>query len=299
MLCAVVLSISGCADSDDSLPASEKSKTSSNKSLHKEKKYNFNTESVIKSVETVSPEESSNEQAVNLYSGSVDDKKNEHTPEPERNSPKEVLRSIKDAPAPDPYFLQIGDSMDIKVRLNPELNESVIIPPDGIISTTMAEDVMAYGHTTKELRKALTAQYSRELNAPKLSIIMRSFAPNRIYVAGEVTSPGEFVTAGPSLTLLQAIARAGGLKNSASPDNIVVIRHKHGEAPKAYLVDYEDAKTGRDPASDVHLAAYDVVFVPRSDIADVYTYFQQFVQQFLPPSFGMSYQLNPQSNINR
>lgn len=207
-----------------------------------------------------------------------------------------ALLDIKKAPPPDPYLLQIGDTMDIKLRLNPELNESVIIPPDGIISTTMADDVLAYGHTTKELRKELTKQYARELTDPKLSIIMRSFAPNRIYVAGEVNTPGEFVTAGPSLTLLQAIARAGDLKNSADSNNIIIIRHKNGSLPAAYSVNYKKAAGGSDPKSDVRLAAYDVVFVPRSGIADVYTYFQQFVQQFLPPSFGMSYQLNPQNN---
>lgn len=215
-------------------------------------------------------------------------------------APKEyTIKSIKEAPKPDPYLLQVGDTMDIKLRLNPELNENIIIPPDGLISTTMAKDVMAYGHTAKELREELARQYEAELTSPDVSVILRSFAPNRIYVTGEVTLPGEFVTAGPSLTLLQAIARAGGLKNSAGTDNIIIIRHKNGEPPSAYKVDYDAAKSGLDPASDVRLAAYDVVFVPRSDIADVYLYFQQFVQQFLPPSFGMSYQINPQNNINR
>lgn len=210
-----------------------------------------------------------------------------------------ILRSIKEAPLPDPYLLQVGDTMDIKVRLNPELNEAVIIPPDGLISTTMAEDVMAYGLNIKELRSELTKQYARELNDPHLSIIMRSFAPNRVYVTGEVALPGEFVTAGPNLTLLQAIARAGGVKNSAGVDNVIIIRHSNNSPPTAYKADYLAAKSGIDPTSDVQLAAYDVIFVPRSDVADVYVYFQQFIQQFLPPSFGLSYQINPQNNINR
>jgi polysaccharide export outer membrane protein len=206
--------------------------------------------------------------------------------------------NIKDAPPPDPYLLQVGDTLDIKVRLNPELNETVIVPPDGMISTTMAEDVMAYGHTIREIREALTEQYKKELSDPRLSLIMRSFAPNRVYVSGEVVNPGEFVTAGPNLTLLQAISRAGGLKNSAGEKNIIIIRHKNGVAT-AYSTNYSDAESGRDPSSDVRLAAYDVVFVPRSDIGDVYLYFQQFVQQFLPAAFGLSYQINPQNNINR
>lgn len=210
-----------------------------------------------------------------------------------------VLESITNAPAPPPYRLQVGDTMDVKVRLNPELNEQIIVPPDGLISTTMAEDVVALDKTVAELRDGLKAQYKTKLKNPELAIIMRSFAPNRVYVTGEVNVPGEFVTAGPSLTLLQSIARAGGLKNSAGTGNILILRHALNAPATAYLANYDAATSGKDPASDVHLAPYDVVFVPRSDIADVYLYFQQFVQQFLPANFGLGYQLNPQNTVSR
>jgi len=221
-------------------------------------------------------------------------------PDSLQEAPKEaVVTDIKDAPPPPPYRLQVGDTMDIKVRLNPELNEQVIIPPDGLVSTTMAEDVPALGKTIAELRSGLKEQYKSKLNNPQLSIIMRSFAPNRIYVTGEVNVPGEFVTAGPSLTLLQSIARAGGLKNSAGTSNVLILRHSENAPAAAYLANYDLASSGKDPASDVRLAPYDVVFVPRSDVADVYVYFQQFVQQFLPANFGLGYQLNPQNTVSR
>jgi len=234
-----------------------------------------------------------------LMSGCTESSDAQPAPELPELPKQSILRNIKEAPLSEPYLLQVGDTMDIKVRLNPELNESIIVPPDGLISTTMAEDVMAYGLTTRGLRSELTKQYESELTDPHLSIIMRSFAPNRVYVTGEVVLPGEFVTAGPNLTLLQAIARAGGVKNSAGVDNVIIIRHPTNAPPVAYKADYIAAKSGIDPASDVRLAAYDVVFVPRSDVADVYVYFQQFIQQFLPASFGLSYQINPQNNINR
>ena len=49
-------------------------------------------------------------------------------------------------------------------------------------------------------------------------MVVRSFAPTRIYVGGEVNNPGEFITVGPTLTLSQAIARAGGLKLSSDDE---------------------------------------------------------------------------------
>ncbi len=302
-LCTLALLVSSCSKSTSSSSPADK-EVKEIKSSAEEPKYNFNTESMVgkrNEEALVGDTVIAKEEPVAVKEEPVIAKADTSSTESaeQKTSTTTKLKNIKEAPPVGSYLLQIGDTMDVKVRLNPELNEQVIVPPDGLVSTTMAEDVMAYGRTVKELRKDLTNQYAKELNDPQLSVIMRSFSPNRVYVTGEVTLPGEFVTVGPSLTLLQAIARAGGLKNSADPDNIIVIRHKNGEAPVAYTVDYESAQNGTDPSSDARLAAYDVVFVPRSDVADVYVYFQQFVQQFLPPSFGMSYQLNPQNNINR
>lgn len=200
-----------------------------------------------------------------------------------------------------PYRLQIGDIMDVKVMLSPELGDQVIVRPDGLISTTIARDVQAYGRTPAELQADLEREYSKQLVNPHVSVILRSFAPERVYVTGEVNAPGEFVTVGPNLTLLQAIARAGGVKNDAGTDNIIILRRGEGDKPVAFAANYMSASTGRDPVSDVRLAPYDVVFVPRSGVGNAYLYFQQYFQQFIPDSagFSASYQINPITQVNR
>lgn len=200
---------------------------------------------------------------------------------------------------PQPYRMQVGDVMDIKVMMNPELSDQVIVRPDGMISTTIARDVQAYGRTPAELEVDLDKVYSQQLVNPHVSVILRSFAPERVYVTGEVNAPGEFVTIGPNLTLLQAIARAGGLKNDAGPDKIIILRRGAGDRPVAYAANYLSASSGRDPASDVRLAPYDVVFIPRSDVGDAYLYFQQYIQQFVPFSFSANYQVGPNATITR
>ncbi len=200
---------------------------------------------------------------------------------------------------PQPYRLQIGDVMDIKVLLNPELGDQVIVRPDGLISTTIARDIQAYGRTPAELQEELEKVYSQQLVNPHVSVIVRSFAPERVYVTGEVNTPGEFVTVGPNLTLLQAIARAGGVKNDAGTDKIIILRRGAGDKPVAFAANYLSASTGRNPANDVRLAPYDVVFVPRSDVGDAYLYFQQYIQQFVPVSFSANYQVGPNATISR
>ena len=86
----------------------------------------------------------------------------------------------------------------VRLMLNPELNEEVTVRPDGHISTTVAKDELAYGRTVPEVAAALTHDYSSDLRNPRLTVVVKSFAPTRIYVGGEVTSPGEFITVGPT-----------------------------------------------------------------------------------------------------
>jgi len=208
-------------------------------------------------------------------------------------APKDVAPRMIEATDLAPYHLQIGDVMDIKLLENPELNDQVTVRPDGLISTTVAQGIKAYGRTAEELQQELQTSYRRHLRDPQVAVIVRSFAPTRVYVTGEVTTPGEFITVGPNLTLVQAIARAGGIKMSARLDKILILRRGAGDKPQVFATDYRSAVSGADVSSDVRLASYDVVYVPRSDVGDVYTYFNQYIQQFVPSSFGMSYSLNP------
>jgi hypothetical protein len=98
-----------------------------------------------------------------------------------------------------PYRIQIGDVLEIRLLLNPELNEDVTVRPDGHISTTVVNDQLAYGMTVPQLAAALRRDYSSQLQNPHLTVVVRSFAPTRIYVGGEVNNPGEFITVGPPL----------------------------------------------------------------------------------------------------
>jgi polysaccharide export outer membrane protein len=192
-----------------------------------------------------------------------------------------------------PYKVQVGDVLDIKLFLNPELNDEVTVRPDGMISTAVTEDVPAYNHTPTEISAMLRDRYRPDLKDPHLSVVVHSFAPNRVYVGGEVANPGEFVTVGPNLTVSQAIARAGGVKLSADRDRVFVLRRGQNDTAQAYAVDFKGIISAEHPEADAKLAQYDVVYVPRTGIYDAFVYWNQFVQQFVPVSWGFSYNVNP------
>jgi protein involved in polysaccharide export with SLBB domain len=89
------------------------------------------------------------------------------------------------------YIIQPGDQLDIKFFYNPELNENVTVRPDGLISLQLVDEVHASGLTPAQLDDLLTQKYSRELKKPMVTVIMRSFTMQRVYVGGEVNRQGE------------------------------------------------------------------------------------------------------------
>jgi polysaccharide export outer membrane protein len=198
-----------------------------------------------------------------------------------------------------PYHIQVGDVLDVRLMLNPELNEEVTVRPDGHISTTVVGDAPAYGLTVPELAAVLRSDYAHELQKPRLTVVVKSFAPTRIYVGGEVTNPGEFINVGPNLTLSQAIARAGGLKiMTANEDKVFIIRRGPNDVPEFLSARLQDVMWGKNAASDVRLAPYDVVYVPRSGSAEVYRFLNNYLLQFVPVNWGFSYIVNnPASSV--
>jgi polysaccharide export outer membrane protein len=197
--------------------------------------------------------------------------------------------------APPPYKIQVGDILAVRLITNPELDEEVTVRPDGRISTTIAHDAVAYGRTVPDLDRELDRAYQKQLKDPHVSVVVKSFAPTRIYVGGEVANPGEFVNVGPSLTLSQALTRAGGAKISGDEAAVFIVRRGPNDVPEFFSARYSDVIGGKDPIADVRLAPYDLVFVPRTGIAEVYKFFNQYFQQFVPLNWGFSYVVNPGS----
>ena len=55
---------------------------------------------------------------------------------------------------------------------------------------------------------------------------------------------------------------------------------------------YASLKRAKDASADIRLAPYDVVYVPKTGIAEVYAWYNQYIQQFANPTVGFSYLLN-------
>lgn len=193
------------------------------------------------------------------------------------------------------YQIHPGDVLDIRLLLNPELNEEVAVGPDGYISTTIVHRQMAAGFTIPQLDAALNEDYRSQLQHPSVSVVVKSFAPDRVFVAGQVNRPGVIVTEGQPPTLSQAIADAGGPLLGADESAIYIIRRGVGNKPVMYRVDWKAVSHAENPDADVRLAPYDVVYVPKLGIEEVYKWYHEYIEQFAHPSFGFSYLVAPGS----
>jgi protein involved in polysaccharide export with SLBB domain len=195
--------------------------------------------------------------------------------------------------ASSPYRVQVGDELAVRLFFTPELNEDVTVRPDGRITTQLAEAVDAAGRTPEDIAATLRTAYGAELKDPRLTVGIKTYAPVHVYVAGEVAAPGELTSEGPPPTLVAAIARAGGARVTGDTDRVLIIRRGATGASHVFSTRYADALSGRDPAADVALQPFDIVVVPRTGIAEVYVWVNQHFQQFVPVSWGFSYNVTP------
>jgi protein involved in polysaccharide export with SLBB domain len=213
--------------------------------------------------------------------------------EPARNA-----STIPNAPAAAaaPYRITVGDELEVKSFYNPELDEKVAVRPDGKISLPLIQEIVAAGKTPEELANELTQKYSAELRQPQVSVLMRTFAGQRVYVAGEVNKAGLIPLAGP-LTVLQAVAASEGFTGEARLDEVYVIRRGEGNRPTVAKVDLKAAIHG-DVSQDILLTPFDVVYVPRSRIANVNRWVDQYIRKNIPVDFTFAYRLDPSAVNN-
>ena len=190
------------------------------------------------------------------------------------------------------YTIAPGDQLDIKFFYNPELNETITVRPDGMISLQLIDEIRAAGLKPSDLDQKLTDLYSIELRKPVLTVIVRSFTRQRIYVGGEVNTPGLIVLPA-GMTTLQAIFQSGGFKETADPEETLVIRKGENDKPVPIRINLA-AVMDADGGADFQLQPDDIVYVPKSAIANTNKFIDEYIGgllMFRGWSFGVSQNL--------
>ena len=187
---------------------------------------------------------------------------------------------------PPAVTLSPGDVIQLTFYYAQDLNTTVTVLPDGIISLQLVGDVNVTGKTPAELREELIKRYATVLKAPEVTVTVQSLFNRRIYVGGEVLTPGQLPLPGP-LTALEAIFQAGGFNpRTAETANVIIIRHKDGLRYGCAL-DMRDAIAGKE-TKPFYLQQHDIVYVPRTPIVRANEWIDQYINKLIPNS-GFQY----------
>jgi protein involved in polysaccharide export with SLBB domain len=191
------------------------------------------------------------------------------------------------------YRIHVGDVLAISFLKPADLTQTRTVGPDGNIHLLIIGRVVAAGRTVEELTRELTERYRESVINPQITVSLDEISTMRIYVGGEVNEPGVLPYRG-GMTLVQALFNAGGFSNNAHLSNVVLIRNGPNDEPVGTLVNVKDVLKKARFDRDVDLAPLDIIFVPRSKIAQVNLFVEQFIRNNLPVDFYIGFW--PQGN---
>jgi polysaccharide export outer membrane protein len=155
------------------------------------------------------------------------------------------------------YTIGPADVLQVNVWKEPDLTRDVTVRFDGIITMPLVGEFQAAGKTPGELAQVLAKGLERFVEVPRVTISVSQANSARFYVIGQVGRSGEFPLSGRT-TVLQGLALAGGFKDFAKPESIVIVRKDQTAIP----VNYKRITDGRDLSQNVVLAPGDTIVVP-------------------------------------
>jgi polysaccharide export outer membrane protein len=163
------------------------------------------------------------------------------------------------ATSPD-YRLAAGDKLRIEIYKDAQLSQSLQIRPDGKITLPLVGDVPAAGRTSVELRDAIAGSLKEYITSPVVTVIVTETTPQVVFVTGEVSKPGSYSLVNGRISILQAIAMAGGLTEFANKKDIRVLR-KGPTGMQTLKFNYKEALDDENRNEPLQLLAGDTVIV--------------------------------------
>src|SRR4030095_10225983 len=169
------------------------------------------------------------------------------------------------------YRLQSSDVLEIHYRYTPEFDQTVTVQPDGFATLQIVGDIKLQGLTLEQANAALTKQDSLRLKDPEVTLILKEFEKPYFVVAGEVGLPGRYEMRG-SVTAVQAIAMAGGFRNSSKHSQVLLFRRAGADLAKTEILDLKEAMRAPGSEHNIDLQPGDVLIVPQNVVSKIERY---------------------------
>ncbi|PYS32134.1 MAG: sugar transporter [Acidobacteria bacterium] len=178
---------------------------------------------------------------------------------PNREETADAPDSAKSAGGPL-YIIQPNDVLEIYVWKEPELTRKVLVRPDGRISFPLVQDMQAAGMSPADIKLEVERELKKYIEVPNVTVIVDAIQSYRVFVTGKVGKPGVIAVEKP-ITVLQALALAGGFLDFANPAEMVVIRNT-GSGNVLFRFNYPEVIKGKNFNQNMLLRSGDVIVVP-------------------------------------
>jgi polysaccharide export outer membrane protein len=164
-------------------------------------------------------------------------------------------------PAAEEYMIGPDDLLAVNVWKEPEISRNVVVRPDGRISLPLVGDLRASGRTPAQLQDEIKGQLLNYLSNPEVTVIVQEARSQKFNILGEIEHPGSYPLS-RSMTVLDAIAIAGGLRDFAKSRKIYVLRIKADGSLARLQFNYKEVIKGQSLSQNVELQPRDTVVVP-------------------------------------
>jgi polysaccharide export outer membrane protein len=182
------------------------------------------------------------------------------------------------------YRLTSGDVISVRFFFNPELNDEMQIRPDGNVSLQLIGEVSLAGRTVAEVAQELERRYKSEVRSPRVTVQVRSYAGQKVFVTGEVLRPGVVSLIG-GLDLMSAVAEAGGVRQTGKSRSLILVRR----GPDGTLLSRKMSLNVPTQVSE-RLQPFDMIIVPPRAIVRVDRFVDEYIRQVVPANLEAGFQ---------
>lgn len=163
--------------------------------------------------------------------------------------------------ASDQYVIGSEDVLAVNIWKEPEMSRVVPVRPDGKITLPLVGDVQAGGLTPRQLQGNIAAGLRSFVATPEVTVIVQEVKSQKFNIVGEIAHPGSYPLT-RSMTVLDAIAVGGGLRDFAKGSRIYVLRSDRDGSHSKLAFNYKQVINGKNLAQNVEIRSGDTVVVP-------------------------------------
>jgi polysaccharide biosynthesis/export protein len=170
-------------------------------------------------------------------------------------------RTTGSTAVPADYRLAPGDKLRVEVYKDAQLSQSLQVRPDGKVTLPLIGDIVATDLTPIQLRDRIASSLKEYVTNPVVTVIVVEASPVLVYVMGEVNQPGSIPMRG-QMTVLQALAQAGGFREFANNKDIHILRRASANSKTVETIRFNYNEAVKGNLAPLFLSPGDMVVVP-------------------------------------